>query len=62
MQKKFICCIQSLGGAAEKCGLLHNGDELLTINGTDVSCMSKMDAWNLMRKLPEGAVTLTVRR
>lgn len=55
--------IQSLvlGGAAEKTGKLSAGDQLVAVNGTDVSIMSRIEAWNLMKRLPLGAVTLLVR-
>ncbi|EEB10480.1 conserved hypothetical protein [Pediculus humanus corporis] len=49
------------GGAAEKCGQLKAGDELLNINGMDVSIMSRIEAWKLMKQLPDGNVTITVR-
>lgn len=50
------------GGAAEKCGQLQPGDKLLAINGVDVTSMSRIDAWALMKKLPEGNITLSVQR
>jgi C-terminal processing protease CtpA/Prc len=49
------------GGAAEKSGQLHAGDHLLAVNGTDVSCMSRIEAWGLMKRLAPGQVTLLVR-
>lgn len=51
-----------LGGSAEKCGKLIAGDQLLEINKTDVSLMSRIDVWMLMKKLPEGTVTIKLRR
>lgn len=50
------------GGAAEKCGQLNAGDELIEINNVNVTSMSRIDAWTLMKKLPEGAVVIKIRR
>ncbi len=36
------------GGAAEKSGLLHEGDELLEINGVDIRGRSVNEVCNLM--------------
>lgn len=52
-----------LGGAAEKCGNLQVGDELLLVNETDVSSMSRFEAWSVLKKLPEGiTISLTIKR
>lgn len=48
------------GGAADKHGLLHVGDEVLSINRTDVTKMSRIEAWRYMRKLPDGPVQVIV--
>lgn len=49
------------GGCAEKSGNLQAGDELLSVNNTDVTKMSRIEAWGLMKRLPNGGVTLTIR-
>lgn len=49
------------GGAAEKSGALRAGDELLNVNGIDVVPMSRIEAWKLMKRIPDGNVTITVR-
>ncbi|XP_034947791.1 uncharacterized protein bbg [Chelonus insularis] len=49
------------GGAAEKTGALTAGDQLLEVNGTDVTRMSRIEAWSLMKKLHNGEVNLLVR-
>uniref|UniRef100_T1HCG9 PDZ domain-containing protein n=1 Tax=Rhodnius prolixus TaxID=13249 RepID=T1HCG9_RHOPR len=49
------------GGCAEKSGLVYAGDELLTVNGHDVSGLSRIEAWALMKRLPDGRVTLAIR-
>lgn len=46
---------------AHKNGSLHVGDEVLSLNGTDVTKMARIEAWNWMRKLPDGEVTVVVR-
>lgn len=52
-----------VGGPAEKCGKLEVGDELASVNGIDVSFMSRFEAWNVLKKLPEGIpISLTVKR
>ncbi|KAL0102059.1 hypothetical protein PUN28_018538 [Cardiocondyla obscurior] len=49
------------GGAAEKTGALKAGDQLLEVNGNDVTRMSRIEAWSLMKKLHNGEVNLLVR-
>merc|ERR1712083_1173752 len=39
------------GGAADKTGVLKVGDEILTVNNTDCSKMSRIEAWNSVKKL-----------
>ncbi|XP_048513225.1 PDZ domain-containing protein 2 [Athalia rosae] len=49
------------GGAAEKTGALRAGDQILEVNGSDVTRMSRIEAWSLMKKLHDGEVSLLVR-
>ncbi|XP_063980747.1 uncharacterized protein LOC135164396 isoform X1 [Diachasmimorpha longicaudata] len=49
------------GGAAEKTGALTAGDQLLEVNGIDVTRLSRIEAWSLMKKLQDGEVNLLVR-
>ncbi|XP_029036193.2 serine-rich adhesin for platelets [Osmia bicornis bicornis] len=49
------------GGAADKTGALKAGDQLLEVNGYDVTRMSRIEAWSLMKKLHDGEVNLLVR-
>lgn len=49
------------GGCAEKSGQLFAADELLSVNGTDVTSMSRIEAWGLMKRLADGKVVLCVR-
>lgn len=42
--------------------MLFAGDELLSLNGVDVTSMSRTEAWNMMKRLSDGQVVLNVRR
>ncbi|CAN8005573.1 unnamed protein product, partial [Ixodes hexagonus] len=48
------------GGAAERDGRLQVGSELISINGQVVSSMTRTEAWNFLKKLPDGPLTLLV--
>ena len=50
------------GGAASKNGTLRVGDQIIAVNGCDVTVMSRIEAWKLMNKLPDGVVTLVIRQ
>lgn len=50
-----------LGGCAEQCGQILAGDELVSVNDIDVTGMSRTEAWNLMKRLVNGTVTLCIR-
>ena len=47
------------GGAAEKSGLLHEGDEILEINGTDIRGKSVNDVCDLMANMT-GTLTFLI--
>ncbi|XP_060852961.1 putative Polycomb group protein ASXL3 [Rhopalosiphum padi] len=49
------------GGCAEQCGQILAGDELVSVNDIDVTGMSRTEAWNLMKRLVNGTVTLCIR-
>ncbi|XP_058485926.1 pro-interleukin-16 [Solea solea] len=49
------------GGAAEQRGL-RCGDELLQVQGVSLQDMTRFEAWNLIKALPEGVVTAVIRR
>ncbi|CAG2104506.1 unnamed protein product [Medioppia subpectinata] len=51
-----------LGGPADKEGTLASGDEVLTVNDHLVNNMTRTEAWNFLKKLPEGHVVLMVKR
>lgn len=50
------------GGAADKSGFLKVGDEIVSINSVDVTKMARIEAWNYLKKLPDGTVTLNIRQ
>ncbi len=50
------------GGAADKTKVLKVGDEILAVNNTDCTRMSRIEAWNFMKKLSDGTASLIVRQ
>lgn len=50
------------GGAADKGGVLKVGDELVSVNAVDVTRMARIEAWNFLKKLPDGTVSLVLRQ
>lgn len=50
------------GGCAAKSALLEAGDELVSLNGIDVSVMSRTEAWNMMKRLSDGQIVLKIRK
>ena len=50
------------GGAADKSGKLKVGDEILSVNNTDCTRMTRLEAWNFMKKLSDGYASLVVRQ
>uniref|UniRef100_A0A667WZR4 Pro-interleukin-16 n=1 Tax=Myripristis murdjan TaxID=586833 RepID=A0A667WZR4_9TELE len=49
------------GGAGEQGGL-QPGDELLQVQDISLQEMTRFEAWNIIKALPEGAVTVVIRR
>lgn len=50
------------GGAADKTKVLKVGDEILSVNNTDCTRMSRIEAWNFMKKLVDGTASIVVRQ
>ena len=55
----YLC---GTGGPADKEGTLASGDELLSVNDHSVVNMTRTEAWNFLKKLPDGPVILMVKR
>lgn len=51
-----------LGGAADKNGELMPGDEIIFVNDKDFTTLSRIEAWNLMKKIPDGIVKIHIYR
>ncbi|XP_051235932.1 pro-interleukin-16 isoform X2 [Dicentrarchus labrax] len=49
------------GGAAEQSGLQH-GDQLLQVQGVSLQDMTRFEAWNMIKALPEGSIAVVYRR
>uniref|UniRef100_UPI001ED7D40E pro-interleukin-16 n=1 Tax=Scatophagus argus TaxID=75038 RepID=UPI001ED7D40E len=49
------------GGAAEQSGL-QLGDTLLQVQGVSLQDMTRFEAWNMIKALPEGPITVVIRR
>ncbi|CAJ1048665.1 pro-interleukin-16 [Xyrichtys novacula] len=41
---------------------LQNGDELLQVQGTSLQDMTRFEAWNMIKALPDGDISVVVRR
>ncbi|XP_076350270.1 pro-interleukin-16-like [Tachypleus tridentatus] len=50
------------GGDTDRLGLLKAGDEILSLNNQTLTGMTRTEAWNFMKKLPEGQVSVTVKQ
>ncbi|XP_039980626.1 pro-interleukin-16 [Xiphias gladius] len=49
------------GGAAEQSGL-QCGDELLQVQGVSLQDMTRFEAWNMIKALPDGPITAVINR
>ncbi|CAG9828542.1 unnamed protein product [Diabrotica balteata] len=50
------------GGAAEKSGNLNVGDEIIQINDIKFTLLTRIEAWNIMKKIPDGKVDIHIFR
>lgn len=41
---------------------MRPGDEILQLAGTAVQGLTRFEAWNVIKALPDGPVTLLIRR
>lgn len=56
----YVCMCVS-GGVAEQSGL-QQGDALLQVQGINLQDMTRFEAWTLIKSLPEGPVTVMIRK
>ena len=61
IERNFNYPLCIVGGAADKNGTLKVGDEIMSVNSTDCTRMSRIEAWNFMKKLNDGTANLVVR-
>ena len=50
------------GGSAHRNGSLRIGDEIIMVNGMDCTKLSRVEVWNFMKKLDQGATNFWIRR
>lgn len=61
--KHFPFLHSFIGGAAEKLSNVKAGDEILEINGVSTEKQSRIDVWNMIKKLPQGEnVQMKIKR
>lgn len=50
------------GGPADQSGQLQVNDEIIDVNGEDLTCMKHSEAWQHLKFLPSGEICMTIRR
>lgn len=50
------------GAASEQSETVQPGDEILCLAGTAVQGLTRFEAWNVIKALPDGPVMIVVRR
>ncbi|XP_058398563.1 pro-interleukin-16 isoform X3 [Diceros bicornis minor] len=50
------------GAASEQSETVQPGDEILHLAGTAVQGLTRFEAWNIIKALPDGPVTIVIRR
>lgn len=50
------------GAASEQSETVRPGDEILHLAGTAVQGLTRFEAWNVIKALPDGPVTVLIRR
>lgn len=58
----FVFVFYLKGGLADKEGSLQASDEIISVNDDNVMYMTRTEAWNHLKKLPNAPVVLIVRR
>ncbi|EQB78853.1 hypothetical protein CB1_001254005 [Camelus ferus] len=52
----------ALGSASEQSETVQPGDEILHLAGTAAQGLTRFEAWNIIKALPDGPVTIVIRR
>nr|AAC12732.1 interleukin-16 [Homo sapiens]1I16_A Chain A, INTERLEUKIN 16 [Homo sapiens] len=50
------------GAASEQSETVQPGDEILQLGGTAMQGLTRFEAWNIIKALPDGPVTIVIRR
>ena len=50
------------GVASEQSDTVQPGDEILHLAGTAMQGLTRFEAWNIIKALPDGPVTIVLRR
>lgn len=50
------------GTAPEQSETVQPGDEILHVAGTTLQGLTRFEAWNIIKALPDGPVTVVLRR
>lgn len=50
------------GAAAEQSEVVQPGDEILHLAGTAMQGLTRFEAWNVIKALPDGPVTIVIKR
>ncbi|XP_049761229.1 pro-interleukin-16 isoform X3 [Elephas maximus indicus] len=50
------------GAASEQSEIIQPGDEILQLAGATVQGLTRLEAWNVIKALPDGPVTVVIRR
>lgn len=50
------------GAASEQSETIEPGDEILHLAGTAMQGLTRFEAWNIIKTLPDGPVTIVIRR
>ncbi|XP_011884489.1 PREDICTED: pro-interleukin-16 isoform X2 [Cercocebus atys] len=50
------------GAASEQSETIQPGDEILQLAGTTMQGLTRFEAWNIIKALPDGPVTIVIRR
>ena len=57
-----MCYVHEMIGDVAARFVLSPGDEIVSVNGRQFAALSLYEAWNYLKSLPDGLVSLRVRR